>query len=57
MYITPHSGPSILTLVPFIASDHFITTMVDISTYGAWLIIIAPSGAESSIHIDSCLSS
>ena len=44
-YNPPHSGPSTLALGPFIASDHFITAMVDIAPSGAWLIIISPSGA------------
>ena len=57
LYNTPHSGPYNLTLGPFIASDHFITNMVDIALSGAWLLIIAPSGAESSIILDSCFSS
>ena len=52
----PHSGTSTLTLVPFIASDHYIITMVDIASSGAWLLIIAPSGAEYSICLDYCLS-
>ena len=45
LYNPPHCGTSTLTLGPYIASDHLITTIID----------IAPSGAESSIHIDSCL--
>ena len=57
LYNKPHSGPSTLTLGPFIASDHFITTMVDIAPSGAWLLTIAPSGAEYSICLDSCFSS
>ena len=56
-YNPPHSGPFTLTLGPFIASDNIITTMVDIDPSGAWLLIIAPSGAESSIYLDSLFSS
>ena len=56
LYNTPHSVPSTLTLGPFIASDHFITTMVDFDPFGSWLLIIAPPGVESSIRIYSCFS-
>ena len=57
LYNPPHSGPSTLTICPYIESEHFITTMVDIDTSEAWLLIISPSGAESSICLDSCLPS
>ena len=53
LYNQPHSGPFTLTIGPFIASDHFITTMVDIFPSEAWLIIIAPSESESSIYLES----
>ena len=53
LYNPSHLGPSTLTLGPFISSDHFITTIVDIATSGTWMMIIYPSGAKSSILIDS----
>ena len=52
LYNPPNCGPSTITLGYFIASNHFITTMVNIAPSGAWLIILAPSGSESSIRID-----
>ena len=42
LYNPPHSGPSTLTLGPFIAYDHFITTMVDIAPFGACLLLFLP---------------
>ena len=36
LYNQPHSGPYTLTICSFLASDRFITTMVDIDPYGAW---------------------
>ena len=57
LYKPPHSVPFTLTLGPFIAYDHSITTMVNITPSRAWLLFLAPSGAESSIHMDSCFSS
>ena len=45
LYNLPHCGTSTLTLVPFIASDHFINTMID----------IASSWAQSYMRIDSSL--
>ena len=57
LYNPPHSVPYTLTLGLFIASDHFITTMVNISTSGSWLLILAPSGSEYYICLDSCFSS
>ena len=53
LYNPPHSGTSTLTIVPFIASEHFITTMIDIAPSEAWLFIIAPSGAKYSIYLES----
>ena len=57
LYNPSHSGPYTLTIGPFIASEHFITTVADISPYGSWFLILYPSGAEYSICIDSCFSS
>ena len=50
--LVPWSGTDPSTL-----SDHLTTTIVYVPTYGAWLLVIAPSGAESSVCVDSCLSS
>ena len=44
-------GAYILSPDPYIFYDHLITTMVDVTPSGDWLIIIDPSGAESSIRI------
>ena len=49
--------PSNLTIAPYTASDHFTTTMVDISPSGAWLIFVAPYGAKLSIRVEYCFSS
>ena len=57
LYNTPHMGESILSPDPSTFYDHLIITMVDVSLSGAWLLIISPSGAEYSIHIDSWFSS
>ena len=57
LYNQSHGGESILSLDPSNLSDHLTTTIVDVSPSGAWLLILAPSGAESSICIDSCFSS
>ena len=57
LYNRPHRGEYILYPDPSTLSDHLITTIVDLSTSGAWLLIIVPSGAKSSICIDSCFSS
>ena len=56
-YNPPHRGESISFPEPSTFSDHFTTTIVDVSPSGAWLIIIAPYGAKSSVCIDSCFSS
>ena len=50
----PHRGPSIFSPDPPTLYNHFTATMVDVTTSGAWLLIISPSGSESSICIDSC---
>ena len=52
LYNPLHRGESMLSLDPYTLSDHLTTTMVDIHPYGAWLLVIAPSGAEFSICID-----
>ena len=57
LYNPPHRGESILSPDPFTLSDYLTNTIVYISPSGAWLLIIAPSGAESSIRIGSCFSS
>ena len=57
LYNPPHSGLSTLTIEPFIKYDHFTITMIYIVPYRAWLIIVAPSRAKTSICVDSCLSS
>ena len=54
LYNPPHRGESILSPYPFTFSDHSTTAMLDVSPSGAWLFIIDPSGAESSIRIDYC---
>ena len=53
LYILPHKGASILSPGPSNFSDHFTTTMVDIATTEAWLLIIAPSGDEPYICAES----
>ena len=53
----PHKGEYLSFPDPSTLSDHLTTTIVDVSPSGAWLIIIAPSGAEYSILVDSCFSS
>ena len=55
LYNLPHRGAYILSSDPSTLSDHFTTNLVDFPPSGAWLLIIAPSGAESSIYIDSCV--
>ena len=57
LYNPPHRGASILSSDPFTLSDHLTTNIVDAHPYEAWFIIIAPSGAKSSIRIDYCFSS
>ena len=57
VYNSPHRGESIFSLDPSTLSDHFTTTMVDVPASGSWLLVIAPSGAKSSICINSCFSS
>ena len=54
LYNPPHRGEFILYTEPSTFSDHLITPMVDVPPSGTWLVIIAPSGAEYSICIDSC---
>ena len=57
LYNPPHRGESIFSPEPYNFYYHLIITMVDVSPSGAMLLIISPSGAESSIRIDSCFSS
>ena len=52
-----HRGEYILSPDPSTFSDHLITTIVVVPPYGAWLLIIDPSGAEYYICVDSCFSS
>ena len=52
-YNPPHRGEFMLSPDPSTFCDHLITTMVDVTPSGAWFVIIAPSGAEFSIRIDS----
>ena len=54
LYNTPHRGESISSQDPSTLYDHLATTIADVSPSGAWLLILAPSGAESSVRIDSC---
>ena len=56
-YDMPHNGASILSPELSTLSDHFTTTIVDISPYGSRLLIIYPSRDEYSICIYSWLSS
>ena len=53
LYNPSHRGESILSLDPSTLSDHLTTTMVYSTPSGAWLLIIYPTGAKSSIRIDS----
>ena len=57
LYNTPHRGAYMLSLDSSTLSEHFKTTMVDVPPSGAWLLIISPYGAKSSICTDSCFSS
>ena len=57
LYNPPHRGESISSPDPSTLSDHLTTTIVDVSPSGAWLLILAPSEAESSVCIDSYFSS
>ena len=57
LYNSSHRGEYILSPDPSNFSDHLITTVVDVTTSGDWLLIIAPYGDESSVRIDSCFSS
>ena len=52
----PHRGESISSPDPSTLSDHLTTTIVYVSPSGSWLLILDPSGAESSVCIDSCFS-
>ena len=52
-YNPPHRGESIFSPDTSTFSDHLIITMVDIYPSGDMLPIIATSGSESSIRIDS----
>ena len=56
-YNPPHRGESISSPDPSTLSNYLITTIVDVSPSGAWLLILDPSGAESSVCVDSCFSS
>ena len=53
LYNPPESVPSTLILGPFIASEYFTNTMVDISPSGSCFLIISPSESEPPICIDS----
>ena len=53
LYNPPHRGESIFSPYPSTFYDHLIATIVDVSLSGAMLLIIAPSGSEYSIRIDS----
>ena len=57
LYNPPQKGEYILSPYTSNLSDHLTTTILDISHSGAWLLNIAPSGAESSIRIYHCFSS
>ena len=57
LYNFPHRGESIFSKDPSTFSDHLTTTMVDSPPSWAWLLIITPYGAKSSIRIDSWFSS
>ena len=57
LYHPPYSGESILSPDPSNFSDRLTTNMVDVSHSGPMLLIIAPSGAKSSIRVNSCFSS
>ena len=57
LYNPPYRGEYILSPDPSNLSHHLTTAIVDVPTSGAWLLIIAPSGAASSIRIDSYFSS
>ena len=57
LYNPPHRGESMSSPDPSTSSYHLTTTIVDVSPSGAWLLILAPSGAEYSIRVDSFLSS
>ena len=50
LYNLPHRGEYILSPDPSTLSDHLITTILYVSSSGSWLLIISPSGAESSIR-------
>ena len=52
-----HRVESILSPDPSTFAYHLTINMVDVSPSGAKLLIIDPSGAKSSIRIDSCFSS
>ena len=56
LYNPPHRGESISSPDPSTLSDHLTTTIVDVSPSGAWLLILAPPGAKSSVCIDSWFS-
>ena len=56
LYNPLHRGEYILSPYPSTLSDHFTTTMVDVPASGAWLLIIAPYLAKSSICVYCCFS-
>ena len=45
LYNPPHRGEYIFYPDPYNLSDHLKNTIIDVSYSGAWLLIIAPSGA------------
>ena len=53
LYNPPHRGESILSPDPYTLSEILTTTIIYVSPSGDWFLIIAPSGAESSIRIDT----
>ena len=56
LYNPPHRVEYIFPPEPSTFSDQLITRILDVSPYGAWLVIIAHYGIESFICIDSCFS-
>ena len=53
LYNPPHRGEYILSPDPSKFSDYLTATIVYVPPSRAWLVIIAPSGAEYCIHVDS----
>ena len=57
LYNLLNKGAYILSSDPSTLSDHFTTTIVDITPSWSWLLIIDPYGTGPFILIDSCSSS